>query len=333
MKKFLIVLLVLVGGLAAAYYTGPVVSYSAVSPEVDLLDIPIEEIEPFISSNERMVEGIKPENQSRIVWADGVQQTEYVIVYLHGFSASVMESRPVHFNLAKKFGANLYLPRLSMHGIDDTEAFLELTPSSLMNSAKEALAVGQILGKKIILMSCSTGGTMSIYLAATNPNLVHAQLLYSPNIEIFDKTVKIVNDPWGEKILKSIVGDYRDHPEDRGTEKEQYWTLKYRSEGIIALQDLIEQTMTQEIFEDVRQPYFLGYYFKNEEEQDKVVSVQAMLDFHAQTSTPEDSKEARAFPNTGNHVIASDMTSGDWESVQFETARYMEEVLGLSPLY
>jgi len=333
MKRILLFLSTLIVILIAAYMLGPQVKYDAVSPDIEDLNVGLDELESYIASNERMVEGIKPENQSQIHWAnDSIQKTDYAIVYLHGFSASPMESRPVHMNLAKKFGCNLYLPRLSQHGLEGTESFLDLTPVSLMESAKEALAVGQIIGEKVILMSCSTGGTLSIYLAANHPDMVHAQLLYSPNIEIYDGSVKIVNDPWGEQILKNLVGDYSDHPEDRGTEKERYWTIKYRSEGIIALQDLIEQTMLPEVFQNITQPYMIGFYYKNEEEQDKVVSVAAMKEFDKLTQTASNQKQLSAFPNVGDHVIACDITSNDWQSVQSTTEAYMIDVLNMNPV-
>ena len=78
------------------------------------------------------------------------------------------------------------------------------------------------LEKKVILMSCSTGGTLSIYLAAKFPDQVHAQILYSPNIAIADPTAKMLTGPWGEAMLSSIVGEYRVITENVGTPIEQY---------------------------------------------------------------------------------------------------------------
>ncbi len=331
MKKLAIFLLILIAAVSVVYYAGPKMTFDPVSPKIEALNVPIDELEAFVDSNERLISGIKPENESQIIWADSVRQTDYAIVYLHGFSAGIMESRPVHMNLAKKFGCNLYLARLSQHGLEDTDAFLDITPVSLIESAKLAISIGAVLGKKVIVMSCSTGGTLSIYLAAHNPEFVHAQLLYSPNIEIYDGTAKMVNDPWGEVLLKKLRGDFMDHPQDRGTEKEKYWTIKYRTEGIIALQDLLEQTMTDDVFRRVNQPYFLGYYFKNEEEQDHVVSVEAMKRFYTLSATPSDQKVEMPFANVGNHVIASDITSNDWETVQRETSKFLKETLGLVP--
>ncbi len=54
-------------------------------------------------------------------------KTEYSLVYLHGFSASQAEGDPVHRNIAKLFGCNLYLSRLAEHGIDTAEPMMNLT--------------------------------------------------------------------------------------------------------------------------------------------------------------------------------------------------------------
>lgn len=332
MNKFLVGIVIVLALLTGGYYFGPSVSFAEVNPRVELIDIPLEELEAFIESNERLVAGIKPDNQSRIVWADSVRQTEYAIVYLHGFSASPMESNPVHIEMAQKFGFNIYLPRLSQHGLEDIDAFKDLTPSSLMESAKDALAIGRLLGKKVILMSCSTGGTLSIYLAANNPDLVHAQILYSPNIEIADPTAKLITGPWGEQILGKVIGEYRISEEGIGTPIEQYWNLRYHSQGLLALQALLDQTMTPETFEKIRQPYLLGYYYKNENEKDNVVSVNAMMDFQQATQTPDGFKLESPFSEVGNHVIASDMQSKDIQSVINITEYFLEDILKIAPL-
>jgi len=82
---------------------------------------PLNQLDNIIAEKESQFP-LKPDNQARIVWDDtSHQMTEYAIVYLHGFSASQMEGNPVHRDIAKKFGCNLYLSRLSDHGIDTSE--------------------------------------------------------------------------------------------------------------------------------------------------------------------------------------------------------------------
>lgn len=332
MKKVLIGLVGLLGLLTVIYFLGPKAEFDQVNSTMIDVNMVVEELDAYVESSERMVQGIKPDNHSRIVWADSVRKTEYAIVYLHGFSASPMESNPVHIELAKRFGMNLYIPRLSQHGLEDVDAFLQLTPSSLMESAKEALAIGQILGKKVILMSCSTGGTLSIYLAANFPDMIHAQILYSPNIEIADPTAGLITGPWGEVMLKGIVGDYRVISENVGTPIEQYWNLRYHSQGLLALQSLLDQTMTAEVFQKVRQPFLMGYYFESEEEQDPVVSVRAMRSFFESTSTPDDLKVDSPFSDVDNHVIASDLQSKDVESVIDITSYFLRDILKIEPV-
>src|SRR5690606_38457319 len=123
----------------------------------------------------------------------------------------------------------------------------------LWNSAKEALAIGQKIGKKVILMSTSTGGTLALRLAATYPDQVHALINMSPNVAINDPAAFILNNPWGLQIARMVMGgNYRD---TGATEEEsKYWNAKYRIEAIVQLQELLETTMTPETFRSVTQP-------------------------------------------------------------------------------
>ena len=117
-------------------------------------------LEKYIADHEA-VHNIKPDNEARIVWNDSSRQkTPYAVVYLHGFSASQAEGDPVHRRFTKEFGCNMYLSRLSDHGIDTTEALLQFTADRAWESAKEALAIGKKIGEKVILLSTSTGGTL-----------------------------------------------------------------------------------------------------------------------------------------------------------------------------
>lgn len=324
-KRYLLSLPVL---LVVVALLGPRVTYDPITLSEENFTMPIEQLDQFLAERAAKVDNLKPENESRIIWADSIRKTPFSIVYLHGFSAGPMEGDPVHFELAKRYGCNLYLPRLAGHGLADTMSFMNLTPDELVDDAKEALDIGHLIGEKVILMSCSTGGTLSAFLAAKFPDRVAAQLLYSPNFEIYDPNAKHLTGPWGKQIAKQVSGsDYHSFVPPPGGEK--YWTTKYRLEGVFALQTLLDRVATPAIFGAIHQPYFLGYYYKNEEESDHVVSVPAMLEFHQQTATPADQKRCIPFPNGGNHVLISDIMAKDYSKVQKETYKYLEEVLGM----
>lgn len=170
-------LLVAVVALVVIYFMGPnpkTPTYNKTLPE---LPSNLTQLEDYIKNNESTFK-IKPNNEARIVWAnDSIKQkTPYVVLYLHGFSASQEEGNPVHTNFAKSFGSNLYLARLSEHGLVSAEPMKEMTADKLWNSAVEAYAIAKQLGDKVIIMSTSTGGTLSLMLCAAYPE-IHAQLL------------------------------------------------------------------------------------------------------------------------------------------------------------
>jgi hypothetical protein len=90
--------------------------------------------------------------------------------------------------------------------------------------------------------------------------------------------------------------------------------------------------MTQEIFAKVKQPVLVLYYYKNEQEQDPVVSVAAMKAMFLQINTAAEKKKMIPVPNSANHVMASPIQSKDIITVQKETAQFLQNVLQLKPI-
>jgi len=270
---------------------------------------------------------IKPNNQAKIIWADSSQsQTEYALVYLHGFSASQMEGDPVHQNIAKQFNCNLYLARLAEHGIDTTEDLMNLTADQYWESAKLAYAIGKQIGKKVILMSTSTGGTLALQLAATYPEIA-GLILYSPNIEVFNPSAPLLDNPWGLQIGRAVLKSNYVDIKYKDSAYPKYWNSHYRIEGVVALQNLLEATMTEATFKKIHQPTLALYYYKDEAHQDNVVKVKAIQKMMQQIATPANLKMEMAIPNAGNHVIASPIVSNDIVSVEKATAKFMKEVI------
>jgi len=318
--KWLKALLGIIALLAVVYFVGP-------HPDTPVFDYTLQNIpeganlDSLVRANESK-HSIKPNNEARIVWADSThQQTAYAIVYLHGFSASQMEGDPVHKNIAKQFHCNLYLARLAEHGIDTAEDLQNLTAENYWESAKQAYIIGKQLGKKVILMSTSTGGTLSLHLAAAYPEIA-GQILYSPNIEIFNPTAPLLNNPWGLQIGRTVMkGNYMDikyqHPD-----YPKYWNTHYRLEATVALQNLLEATMNQATFSKVKQPTLALYYYQDEANQDHVVKVAAIQKMINEIATTTDAKEAVAV-NTGNHVLASPLVSKDVATVEKLTADFI----------
>ena len=312
------------------FFLGPKVSYDKVNEEYSPLDLTIENIEKYVVGKEANFD-LKPDNEARIVWLDSsAVKTAYALVYLPGFSATYFESAPLHTEFAARYGMNTYLARIHGHGITGKESFKDLTPNQLIESAKEAIAIGKIIGEKVIIMGCSTGATYSTYLAGGDEDIA-ALLYYSPNIDLEDQNSKLITGPWGKQLMEKINGGlYRDH--DYNETMSKYWSVVYHIDGVIALRALIDQTMRRKEFTEIDQPVFLAYYYKNEEEKDMIVSVDAMKEFFKSTTTPAEKKRMVAIPDAGNHIIACDEVSRDVSSVKLETQLFAEEILGLIPI-
>lgn len=274
---------------------------------------------------------IKPDNHARIVWINDStrQKTDYSIVYLHGFTATYAEGEPVHRNIAEKFNCNLYLARLAEHGLDTTEPMQQLTVDKYWESVKEAMVVGKQIGKKVILMGTSTGASLAIKLAAEYKD-VHALVLLSPNIEINDGAAWILNNPWGLQLANLILGSKYIKAKDTRPIYKQYWMSQYRIEAAVALQELLETSMTEQTFKKVTQPALMLYYYKDEIHQDSTVRVSAMKKMFSQLGTPPDKKREMAMPNTGNHVIASYIKSKDIAGVEKEIEDFLNNVVKIA---
>ena len=332
MKRLAWIVVIILGSLSVIYVLGPKPEAPVYDPQLPEMPFNPAELEARIAATEASRK-VKPDNEAGIVWFDSLhRKTPYAVVYLHGFSASQEEGDPVHEQFARTFGCNLYLARLAEHGIDTSDALVGLTADKYWNSVKEALAVGMQIGEKVILMGTSTGGTNALQLAATYPDKIHALILYSPNIEIFDPSAPLLNDPWGLQIARQVIGSKYIVTKNQTENYRKYWSSKYRLEAIVNLQEMVETTMTPENFARVKQPTLLLYYYKDEVHQDSVVKVSAMREMFDALGTPSALKRATPIPTAGNHVIASWVISGDIPRVQSETDRFAVEVLKMQPV-
>lgn len=316
------------------YLLGPKPPKPALNKDLPSIPASIANVESYIEKKEKTFD-VKQDNEARIFWVNDSlkERTDYCVLYLHGFSASWYEGYPSHVKFARYFGCNLYIPRLHDHGLVTNEPLLDMTPDKLWASAKEALMVARSLGKKVIIMSTSTGGTLGLKLASDFPEYVDGLILYSPNIKINNSSAFILTKPWGLQIGRKVAGGkYRIADEDFESEGCKYWNCKYRLEAVAYLQQLIEATMNKETFQNVTAPVFLGYYYKDEKNQDQTVKVDAMLTMFDQLGTSADRKEMKAFADAGEHVIACELTSGCVDEVVNATIRFGEEVLGLEPV-
>jgi esterase/lipase len=321
------IILVLITG----YFVGPQPTKPDFRTPDFNLPASLTELDQQINNSEKAVKGLKPDNEARIIWADTSkkEKTKIAILYLHGFSASQAEGDPVHRDLAKKYNANLYLSRLAEHGIDNGDStMINLTADEYAASAEKALAIAEKLGDEVIVIGTSAGGALTLLLTSRHPE-IKAIVLYSPCVALYDKGASILDNHWGLQIGRKVQKGSVMRFEPKSEAHANYWAMNYRIEALVALQVLVTHTMKPEVFEKIKCPVFLAYYYKNEEEQDKTVSIPAMLEMFDQLGTPAALKQKMAFPEAGAHVIASYIRSNDWQGVERETDRFLSEFAGI----
>lgn len=331
LKRFVLLLLLV---LAAAYFMGPKPPKPELNLDLPSLPAGINTLESYIDSREADFQ-VRPDNETQIFWAnDSVKErTDFCLLYLHGFSASWYEGYPAHVEFARHFGMNLYIPRLASHGLETEDALIDMTPDNLWESAKEALMIARNLGKHVVVMGTSTGGTLGLQLAADFPEYVDALILYSPNIRINNNTAFLLSKPWGLQIGRKVTGgNYRITNSDFDSKECQYWYCKYRMEAVVYLQQLVDATMKKETYERVTAPVLLGYYYKDKNHQDETVKVAPMLKMFDQLGTSGEQKVKVAFPEAGDHVIGCELHSGSVDEVISETIKFAEKTIGLKPV-
>jgi esterase/lipase len=271
------------------------------------LPVSLTDLEKKINESEIMVKGIKPDNQARIIWADSSkkEKTKIAFLYLHGFS------------------------RLAKHGIENGDStMINLSADNYEASAEKAFEIAKKLGDEVVVIGTSAGGTLTLYLASIHPE-IKAIILYSPCVKLFDGTALFLNKPWGLQIARLVSGGSMKKFEAESQTHANYWQLNYRIEALVALQNLVSNTMKPEVFSKIKFPVFLGYYYKNETEQDKTVSIPAMLKMYGELGTPAELKQKKAFPEAGAHVIASYIRSKDWHGVERETDKFLSDIVKL----
>ena len=198
------------------------------------------DLDVYLQQSEQAVPNLRPDAAKRIVWFDTAgEQTEWSVVYLHGYSATLEEIRPVPDMVAKALGANLFFTRLSGHGRDG-DAMAEPIGADWLADTAEAMEIGRRLGKKVILIGTSTGGTLAA-IAAGDPSMrkdLAGIVFVSPNFKINNPMASLMGWPgarwWGPKL----AGKTRSF-EPRNEMQAKHWTTSYPMVSTVSLVHLV----------------------------------------------------------------------------------------------
>lgn len=233
LRKSLIALIILVIAAGVLFAIGPRVPVD-LTITFDNASIG-DDIDSYLAEREAKFDDIREGLQKEVIWAypTSKAKTPVSVVYVHGFSSSKGETRPLPDIVAKALDANLFYTRLNGHGRDGT-ALGEATVNAWVNDTAEAAEIGRRIGEKVVVIGTSTGGALAAW-AATEPPLLEdivALVLISPNFGIQDPGASILTLPWGETIANLVAGEERSY-EPRNELQAKYNTTTYPIKAVM----------------------------------------------------------------------------------------------------
>ncbi len=207
-----------------------------------------EGVDTYFATSEARYDDITPGVQKQAIWAGAPEvETAWSVLYVHGFSATAQEIRPVPDDVANALGANLILTRLAGHG-RSSDAMAEGSVPAWMGDVAEGLAVARKTGDRVLVISTSTGGTL-MAAAAMDEKLmqdVAGIVMISPNFGVNNPLASLLTWPAARYWLPKLAGERRSfEPANEG--QATYWTTEYPSFAAMPMGALIKAVNTLDL--------------------------------------------------------------------------------------
>jgi esterase/lipase len=226
-----------------------------------------EDVDAYLASREANVPDLREGVAKRVIWAhEDKRKTSISVVYVHGFSATSEEIRPVPDKLATALGANLHFTRLTGHGRDGA-AMGEPTAGDWINDAAEAIEIGTRIGERVLVISTSTGGTLLPVLEweGWHSDKIAGFVFVAPNFGVNSPLAPILTLPGARTWLPILAGAERSF-EPRNEAQAQYWTTKYPTVAALPMAALVKHVVAGD-FVAIKTPALFMY-----SHEDKVVN-------------------------------------------------------------
>lgn len=259
-------------------------------------------LDHWIASSEAVYPDIKPGNAKGIVWAGANhQRTAWSVVYLHGFSASRLETAPLAEQVGQALGAHVFYTRLSGHGRAGA-AMGQASVQDWMADTVEAVRIGATLGERVLVIGCSTGATLATWLALSpEGGKVAAYAFISPNFGPKDKRSEIINGPWGKRIALALEGENRGWTPDSPREANA-WTSSYPTRALFPMMALVKNVRESDL--SLFQTPVLMLYSERDETVDPLETQAAFVRVGASHKVLEAVNYSKS---KGQHVLAGDI--------------------------
>ena len=194
-------------------------------------------VDAYFTLQEGRLPDIRPGLEKRVVWRGLTEvPTDLAIVYVHGFTASLQELRPVPDVIAESLQANLVFTRLRGHARDGA-ALGNARASEWREDLNEALAVARHVGRDVVIIATSTGASLVVAAAAEAPeemDRVKGLVLVSPNFGLADPRAAALHLPAGRYWLPWLIGRQQGG-EPQNPREASFWTSPYPTTALFPM--------------------------------------------------------------------------------------------------
>lgn len=201
----------------------------------------------------------KKSNGIRRNGVNSPRRTPLAIVYIHGWSAGVMEHKTLVEDWGQRLGANVVCWRLTGHGGADLsegaqnlQLLTQATATNLYADAADACLVGLRVSERVLLVGSSTGAALLTVWAARAPaafrsriagfvGLSPAYALSTPLYPFMSPFLALMRAGLPSRhlsraasgfLLSCIAGPYR-HMAPINEEHKIRWTLRYPTRAVV----------------------------------------------------------------------------------------------------
>lgn len=302
-RRILAWLVVVVAALTIAFLLGPRVPVdTTVSFDPAVIG---DDPQAYLANEEEAVPDIRAGLEKEIVWANPLirDKTPISIVYIHGFSASKGELRPLPDEVADALDANLFLTRLAGHG-EDGAAMATGSVNGWINDYAETIAIGRAIGDKVVVIAASTGASLATW-AATQPELsrdVATMVLIAPNFGVRAAGAQMLTWPWGKQIAEAIIGKERSFT-PLNPLHEKLWTTRYPTSALLPMAALVELARDAPV-ETIKIPALFIF-----SDDDRIVRQDLTRRIAARWGAPHELVPVERSGDPASHVIAGDALS------------------------
>lgn len=257
MKRWQIIFWALLAALLAISWFGPRerVDWSISFAESDLGA----ELDAYLARMEGLGRPVQDGLQKEIIWAGAPDtKTALSLVYVHGFAASRGEIGSVVADLATELGANAYYARLTGHG-QGPDGMQAVSANDWINDAVEAIAIGQRIGDRVVIITSSLGGTLTALVASDPFSVQHVAgfAFLSPNFGLKTYGAGLLGWPFGRVLAPLALGETQSQQGLDG-QAAKARMLVYPTTALFPVSALVDMANTLP-FETMRQPAFFAY--------------------------------------------------------------------------